>query len=286
MALAEELHFGRAAVRLNLAQPALSQQLKQLEKELGVLLLARTKRSVALTEPGRAFLGEARRTLEAAQQAIGAARRAARGEAGPLRVGYVDLATWLSLPAILRRFRQHFPSVDVTLTELHREPQREALFRGDLDVGFFTLSERDLGLAGFQIGLDPLIVALPADHPRAAHRSLRLADLAEESWVLFPRELQTVYVELILDACRKAGFVPRIGQEASQLHALSGLVSAGVGITMLPQSMAAAPRQGVVYRTLRESPPSLPMHLIWREGDLSATAGRFVELARTRNDDV
>jgi DNA-binding transcriptional LysR family regulator len=279
VAVAEELHFGRAGQRLHLAQPALSQQIKQLEQELGVLLLFRTKRSVALTEPGRAFLTEARRTLESADQAVRAARRASRGEIGTLRVGYVDLATWLGFPAILRQFRQRFPSVDVTLVELHREPQREALVRGDLDVGFFTLSGRDNGLAGVPIASEPLVVALPADHPRTADPRLALADLAEENWVLFPRDLRTVYVELILSHCRTAGFVPRIVQEASQLHALAGLVSAGVGITMLPRAMAAAPRQGVVYRPLEDA-PVLPLHLVWPERNQSPAAIQFVEVAR------
>lgn len=278
VAVAEELHFSRAAQRLHLAQPALSQQIKQLEKELGVLLLSRTKRRVALTEPGRAFLREARRTLESADQAVRAARRASRGEVGMLRVGYVDLATWLAFPAILRRFRQTFPSVDVTLVELHREPQREALVRGDLDVGFFTLSERDEGLAGVPIANEPLVLALPLEHPRIADDRIALSDLVEENWVLFPRELRTVFVELILSHCREAGFVPRIVQEASQLHALAGLVSAGVGITMLPQAMAATPRQGVAYRPLADA-PILPLHVVWPVGNQSPAAAQFVAIA-------
>jgi DNA-binding transcriptional LysR family regulator len=279
VAVAEELHFGRAAHRLHLAQPALSQQIKQLEKELGVLLLSRTKRSVALTEPGRAFLAEARRTLDSADQAVRAARRASRGETGTLRVGYVDLATWLGFPTILRQFRHRFPSVDVTLVELHREPQREALVRGDLDVGFFTLSERDHGLAGAPIASEPLVVALPSEHPRAADSRLDLSDLAEDSWVLFPRELRTVYVELILEHCRAAGFVPRIIQEASQLHALVGLVSAGVGVTILPRAMAATPRQGVVYRPLTDA-PILSLHVVWPERNQNPAVVQFVEVAR------
>lgn len=279
LAVAEELHFGRAAQRLHLAQPALSQQIKQLEKELGVLLLSRTKRSVAMTEPGRAFLTEARRTLDAAEHAIRAARRASRGESGTLRIGYVDLATWLGFPAILRRFRQSFPSVEVTLVELHREPQREALVRGDLDVGFFTLSEQDLGLAGVPIASEPLVVALPSEHPRTAATGLVLSDLVDEDWVLFPRDLRTVYVELILRHCREAGFVPRIVQEASQLHTLAGLVSAGVGITLLPRAMAAAPRQGVVYRPLQDA-PRLPLHVVWPERNQNPAALQFVGIAR------
>ena len=280
VALAEELHFGRAATRLHVAQPALSQQLQQLERELGVTLLARTKRRVALSEPGRAFLAEARRTLSAASVAARAARRAAAGEVGSLRLGYVDLATWLNFPAILRTFRQRFPEIDVSLTELHRESQREALLREELDVGFFALAERDQGLTGFPVARDPLFVALPAEHALAARSTIPLEILAEESWVLFPRELRTVYVELVLAACRQAGFVPRIAQEASQVHTLAGLVSAGVGLTLLPSAMAAAPRAGVVHRPLAGTVPELLLHVIWRQGDLSPPAARFVAVAR------
>ncbi len=280
VAVAEELHFGRAAARLHLAQPALSQQVKQLEKELNVLLLNRTKRKVSLTEPGRAFLGDAHRILEAADRAIETARRAASGEEGTLRVGYVDLATWLAFPSIVRTFRQRSPAVHVSLVELHHEPQRDALLRGDLDLGFLSLTARDHGLEGIRVGLDPLVVALPADHRRATGRTIRLADLAEEDWVLFPVDLRTVYLELVLGSCSQAGFVPRVVQEAGQLQALAGLVAAGAGVTLLPRSMALAPRAGIAYRRLSGRAPALPLHLSWREGQLPPAGVRFVEIAR------
>lgn len=280
VAVAEELHFGRAAARLHVAQPALSQQIQRLERELGVMLLARTKRRVVLTEPGRTFLEEARRTLSSAEGAVFAARRAAAGEVGLLRVGYVDLATWLTFPPILRTYRERFPTVHVALTELHREPQRLALERGDLDVGFFSLRERDRGLSGALVALDPLVAALPAGHPAARLTALPLAALSEEPWVLFPRDLKTSYVELVLESCAAAGFTPQIAQEASQLHTLSGLVGAGVGVTLLPSSIATAPRAGVVFRPLQGDGPHLPMHVIWRTGDVSPTAAQFLAIAR------
>jgi DNA-binding transcriptional LysR family regulator len=280
VAVAEELHFRRAAQRLHLAQPALSQQIRQLEHELGVPLFDRTRRRVALTEAGRAFLGEARRTLAAAEGAIRAARRAAAGEVGRLRVGYVDLATWQVFPAILRAYRERHPEVEVALVQLHREPQREALVRGDLDVGFFSLGKRDVGLVGERVALDPLVAALPAGHPLAARRRLQLPALAEEPWVLFPRELKTYYVELVLHSCAAAGFVPRVVQEASQLATLSALVSAGVGVTLLPSAIAAGLRAGVVFRPLAGRAPMLPLHVIWREGDVSPPAARFIDVAR------
>jgi DNA-binding transcriptional LysR family regulator len=279
VAVAEELHFGRAATSLHVAQPALSQQIQSLERELGVQLLARTKRRVSLTEPGRAFLVEARRTLSAADGAVRAAQRAAHGETGRLHVGYVDLATWLTFPPILRAFRERYPAVDVTLTQLHREPQREALLRGDLDVGFFSLRQGDRGLCGELVAEDALVVALPDGH-RAAHlTSVPLRELADDPWVLFPRDLKTSYVELTLATCAAAGFAPRIVQEASQLHTLSGLVSAGVGVTLLPRSIAAAPQAGVVFRPLEGVTPKLPMHLIWRDGDLPPTGEQFRAVA-------
>jgi DNA-binding transcriptional LysR family regulator len=280
VAVAEELHFGRAARRVLVAQPALSQQIRQLERELGVTLLARTKRRVALTDPGRAFLAEARRTLAAAEAAARAARRAAAGETGRLRVGYVDLATWLVLPRILRAYRERYPDVDLTLTELHRQPQREALARGDLDVGFFSLRAADTEFRGEQVALDPLMAALPEGHALAARPDVPLVALAAEPWVLFPRELKTQFGELILVSCAAAGFVPRVVQEASQLHTLASLVSAGIGVTLLPASTARAPRAGVVFRPLAGEVPVLPLHVVWREGDLSPTGRQFVAVAR------
>lgn len=280
VAVAEELHFGRAATRLHVAQPALSQQIQRLEEELGVLLLARTKRRVALTDAGAAFLAEGRRTLTAAETAVRAARRAAGGDTGRLRLGYVDLAIWLNFPAILRAYRERFPAVDVTLTELHREPQRDALLHGELDVGFFSLKEKEEGLAGVPVAIDPLLAALPADHPRARLARVPLQTLAEEPWVLFPRSLKTNYVELVLASCSTAGFVPRVVQEASQLHTLSGLVSAGVGVALLPSSIATAPRAGVVFRPLTGMIPRLQLDVVWPLRVLPPTAACFVALAR------
>ena len=280
VAVAEELHFGRAALRLNIVQPALSQQIQHLERELGVMLLARTKRRVALTEPGRAFLAEARRTLANADSAVRAARSAAAGEVGRLRVGYVDLTTWSILPAVLRTYRQRFPKVQLALVELHREPQRDALLRGDLDVGFFSLRENEGPFAGARVVDDPLVVALPATHALARRRRVPLAALAEIPWVLFPRELKTLYVELVLSACVTSGFVPRVVQEASQMHTLCALVSAGFGVSLLPSAVAHASPADIAFRPLTGRSPRLPLDVVWREGDLSPAGTQFVDVAR------
>jgi DNA-binding transcriptional LysR family regulator len=283
VAVAEELHFGRAAIRLRVSQPALSQQVKALEGDLGVELLVRTKRHVVLTDAGRAFLDEARRALAAAETATRVARRAARGDLGRLRVGYVDLAMWEVLPAILRAFCERHPEVDLTLTELHREPQRRALERGDLDVGCFTLREGDGAFTGQLVASDPLVAALPSGHPLARRPRVRLAALQRDPWVIFPRELRTQYTELVYATCAAAGFVPHVAQEASQLHTLSALVSAGVGVSLLPRAVARAARAGVAFRPLagQEAAPRLALHLVWRTDDLSPAGAQFVSAART-----
>jgi DNA-binding transcriptional LysR family regulator len=152
--------------------------------------------------------------------------------------------------------------------------------RGYLDVGFFTLDERGRGLEGERIALDPLVAALPDTHPLARRSRVSLASLAGEPWVLFPRDLRTRYVELVLECCGASGFVPRVVQEASQMQTLAGLVSAGVGVTLLPGAIASASRAGVAFRPLRAGTPKLPIHLVWRAGDLSSTAVRFVAVAR------
>lgn len=282
VAVAEELHFGRAARRLNVVQPALSQQVKQLEQLLGVVLLARTKRRVALTEAGRAFLLEARRTLFNAEQSVLAARSAAAGDVGRLRVGYVDLATWSVLPGVLRTYRRRFPRVELVLTELHREPQREALLRGDLDVGFFSLTSPHDGLTGARMVDDRLVVALPRHHRLARYRRIRIDQLRNEPWVLYPRHMKTMYVELVLSACAAARFAPRVVQEASQMHTLRALVSAGFGVTLLPGAVATPSSREIAIRTLAgAASPRLPLDVIWREGDLSPAGTQFVAVARS-----
>lgn len=277
VAVAEELHFGRAAARLRIVQPALSMQVQHLEREVGVMLLDRSRRRVALTPAGRVFLAEARRTLAGADLAVRAARNADAGSEGRLRIGFADLAMWWELPTILRRFIDRFPRVDVILTELHREAQREALLRGDIDVGFLTLDSGERQLEGRLVLRDRLQVALPRGHALATRRRIPLRALAEEPWVLFPSDLRTRFAQLVLASCSSAGFTPRVAQEARQLHSLISLVSGGVGVTLLPSVVARTARSGVVFRPLVGAAPQLLMHVAWRSGETSPVLQRFVE---------
>jgi DNA-binding transcriptional LysR family regulator len=286
VAVAEELHFGRAARREHVVQPALSQQIKKLEQELGVTLLARNKRHVKLTEPGRAFLDEARRTLRDAEGAITAARRAAAGETGRLRVAYLEWGMYLFLPAILRRYRERYPSVELSITVMDRLPQREALARGDVDVGFFALREEDSDLGADLMAAEPLVAVLPDTHRCARDRRLPLEALSDDPWVLLPRELRTYYLEVVLRACASVGFVPRVVQEADQLSAVTALVSAGLGVSLVPQVFASRARDRVAVLPLTGHAPVLPHHAVWRKDALTPTGERFLDLAREVRDSL
>jgi DNA-binding transcriptional LysR family regulator len=279
VAVAEELHFGRAAARLRVAQPALSQQIKQLELELGATLLARTKRRVSLTEPGRLFLPEARRTLAHAAAAIDVARRAAAGEAGRLRIGYVDVALWGALPDVLRAYRERHPGVAVTLHERLPHQQLAMLRTGSLDLAIGPPPPAGT-VETAPVSDDPVMVALPAAHPLGAHDTIDLAELAAEPWVMVPTRVPTRLGTLVTAACAAAGFTPRVAQEARQLDALVALVSAGLGVTLVPSAAERVRRPGVLFRPLRGVDLRLPLVAAWRRGDPPPTVASFVDVLR------
>ena len=280
VAVAEELHFGRAALRLRIAQPALSQQIRQLDGELGVALLARTKRRVALTEPGRLFLPEARRALAQAAAAADVARRAGAGEVGRLRIGYVDAALWGVLPAVLGAYRERHPDVRLTLLERLPTQQVAALRQGDLDVGIGPPPRLIGEFETAPVSEERVVVALPAAHPLAARDAVDLRDLADEPWVLVPARMPSRLRELVSAACAAAGFTPRVAQEARQLDALVALVSAGLGVTFVPHAAGRLPRAGVVYRPLAGQALRFPLVAAWRRGDAPPTVASFLAVLR------
>jgi DNA-binding transcriptional LysR family regulator len=284
VALAEELHFGRAAARLNVVQPALSQQIQQLERELGTLLLTRTKRHVALTEPGRLFLPEARRALAQVEIAAEVARRAARGAIGTLRLGHVDAAMWTAFPAVVRRYRQRYPLVEVMLMEQRPDRLYAALEAGLLDVAIGPPQTRRRGLRSERLLRDALAVALPVDHPLGAEPSVRLAQLADLPWVMLPRRYRTQLTDTVVRACASAGFTPRVVQEAPQLHRLLALVGTGCGVTLVPESARRSPFPGVTIRPLAGA--ELPVELVvaWKDGVVPPTIEGFRALLREAAD--
>jgi DNA-binding transcriptional LysR family regulator len=278
--VAEELHFGRAARRLSMTQPPLSQAIRGLERELGVRLLERTRRKVALTHSGAAFLDEARATLLRAAKAVAAAQRAERGEIGALAVGYIAATAYTLLPLVLRDFSRGFPGVKLELREFTIPQQFEALRRGEIHVALLRPPVADAELASETIQQEPFVLALPAGHPLAALRRVPARRLAAEPFVMFPRQPGLVFHDLVMDFCLRAGFAPRVAQEANQTHTVVGLVSAGIGVALVPASTQRIGLAGVVYRPLREKTPSSRTAVAWRRLDSSPVVKAFLDVAR------
>ncbi|HYJ18236.1 MAG TPA: LysR family transcriptional regulator [Burkholderiales bacterium] len=278
--LAEELHFGRAAEKLHISQPPLSMQIRALEDELGVMLFNRTQRHVALTQAGHALLGEARQILARVEQAVLITRRAGRGEIGELAVGFISVADYNVLPVVLREFRRRYPLVNLTLREATTDAQVRDLVAGRLDVGFLLPPVAEPALESVAILREPLIVALPEKHPLAMKPGkLALEKLKDAPFILFPRPNAPGLYDDVVSCCKAAGFSPRVEQEAIQMQTIISLVSAELGVALIPASLTNLRRTGVVYKALRQQSPLTEIHLAWRRGDELPALRVFVDLA-------
>ena len=283
VAVAEELHFGRAAQRLHIAQPPLSRQIRDLEREIGTALFERGARGVELTHAGAAFLPEARLVLAQAERAQRTAQRAARGETGRLRVAFVEEATHSGiLPDVLSFFRMHLPSIGLSLHELDSSQQAEALREGRIDLGVLSSPPLDAErwLQTEVVYEEPLVAALPQTHRLAAKPRISLRELAAESFVLRPRPTDPASYDEILARCRAAHFSPTVAQEATGWHTVIGLVSAGVGVAFVPTSLALLRQAGVVYRPVRDLSLSVALSVVWKQGEKSPVRERFVTTLR------
>jgi len=265
--VAEELHFGRAARRLGVSQPPLSQQIQALEQELGVRLFDRSNRRVALTEVGRLFLPEARATLAQAARAGDIARRAHRGEVGELSIGITASAPFAgTIPRAIFSYRQAHPHVRLTIVEMSSDRQISALLSGELDVGFIRSPERPAvpaDITATELFEDRLIVALRDDHPLAtSNRPLRICDLAGQPFIFYARDLGIGLHEQVIALCRDAGFEPLVAQEAREVSTLLGLIAAGLGITVMSESLRALHVDHVVYASLDDPRAVTKMWLI------------------------
>ena len=250
VAVAEELHFGRAAARLGMAQPPLTQQIQKLERALGYRVLDRRARKTTLTEAGMVLLSEARRILTEVDQAIDHTRRAGRGETGQLTVGTPPSVMLTRLPAIIRKYRERFPGVRFVLREASTSAIAAGLLAGNLDVGFL----REVSTCGTlpleTILRESVVAILPEAHPLAAAPRLRLRQLAKEPFVLFPPHVGAAFYDKLISFCVDAGFTPRIVQEATQWQSVVTFVETGMGVSIAPAGVQKFRWKGVVYRPL------------------------------------
>ena len=278
--VAEELHFGRAAKRLHMSQPPLSMQIRALEIELGVTLLNRTQRHVALTQAGAALLGEARHILARVEQAVLTTKRAGRGEIGELAIGFISVADYNVLPLVLREFRRRFPLVQLRLRESTTDAQIRDLMAGRIDVGFVLPPIGEPALESVPILREPLIAALPEKHPLARKAGkLALEKLKDAPFILFPRANAPGLYDDVVSCCKAAGFSPRVTQEAIQMQTIISLVSAELGVALIPASLTNLQRTGVTYKQLQTDSPLTEIHLAWRLGDDLPALRVFIEVA-------
>jgi DNA-binding transcriptional LysR family regulator len=282
--VADELHFGRAAARLYMTQPPLSQTIQALEEQLGAPLFVRSRRAVALTAAGQALLPEARRMLDQAAELPELVRRAAAGEAGRLALAFVSSADYSVLPPFLRRYRTHYPQVQIALQEATSDLQVEDLMHGRIDAGLLIpplpdKARRDLDY--LKVLSEPLIVAAPAGlELLRGGGAVRLADLPRLPLIIFPRPIAPALHDAILACFRAAGITPEIGQQAIQMQTIVSLVSAGMGLALVPQSVSNLMRPGVEYRGLVDPTPQVETGLAWRRDNVSPVLQGFLDLLR------
>lgn len=289
VAVAEELNFGRAAARLHVVQPAVSKQVSNMEKELGVQLFYRNKREVRLTEVGRLFLEDARKVIEQAERAVATVDRAAKGEIGQLTVSFISPATLSVLPPIVNAFKKRYPEVELDLCKLTTAEQMEALQDGRVQLGFvrepaFHMND---GLNSMTVLEEPVLLALPENHPFSTSMKIPLKMLSEEPFIMFSSRLEPGLYERYMQIFREAGFIPKVIQETSHIQAILGFVASGLGLMLTPASLQKLGRDGVVYRELQEPPPEVELAAVWRrEDDHLPVLKSFVDVVRDTVGDV
>jgi DNA-binding transcriptional LysR family regulator len=284
VAVAEELSFTRAARRLGLNQAPLSQQVQQLEREVGAPLFQRLPRGVALTEAGQRMLEDAKDILARTRQAVLNARRAASGELGTLRIGFTASASFNPfVTASIRDYREAFPDVRVELMESNTVQLLERFQSRQLDAAFIRPAPGEAGhLPCHLLQREDMLVALPAGHPLAERRLIPLTALRDESFILYPRRNGRALYDAIIDSCEAAGFSPRVAQEAPQMASTVTLIASGIGISIVPASMGQLLAQGVTYRRLRGPAPSAELSLVHQTETAQEVTTAFTQMVLDR----
>lgn len=277
--LAEELHFGRAAQRLSITQPPLSSAIKALEEELGVQLLSRSSKHVELTPAGAAFLEEARQILERVARAGSVAKAVAGGMRGRLEIGMTGSLVYREVPAIVQDFGAASPAIELVLHEMGTAEQLDALLHGQLHAGFVNASAVPPQLESMPLADDELVLCLPQDHPRAGQAKVDLRDLAGESFVMFSREVSPANYDNVIAIFSRVGVHPRTVHAARQWLTIVAMVAHGLGISLVPRSIARSRVDGVRFVRFSGARVASPAMLVWNPGNLSPALASFLQSA-------
>lgn len=276
--VAEELHFNRAAERLNISQPPLSQQIKQLELELGVELFSRTKRKVELTAPGKAFLAETRKILAHIEFAANLVKDVNSGERGSLRLGSIYSGIYTIIPRLLRRFGEEYPNVTVDIQELTISQQLERLHEGKIDAGILRMPILDPDIETRIIFHEGIVAALPANHVLAERASISLSELAQYPIILSGIGLRKNFRQQVLDLFNERDIPVSVAREVAEMHTLISLVGAGLGLALVPESVSRIQIADVVYLPLLEATPKVGVALAWHKERKIPALNRLIEV--------
>lgn len=279
LAVAEELHFGRASARLGIAQPPLSRQIAQFEREIGAALFDRSRSQIRLTQAGELLLERAREILERVDQTEREVMRIGQGVAGRLRIAFVGTATFGVLPNIIRAFRAAHPDIELALSAMNNAELRRALIQREIDIAVARPSIEDAEVKSETLIKEPLVLALP-DSYADREQTFHLADFKSATFVLFPRRPRPSYADYVLDVCKADGFVPALQVMAQDYLTAMSLVSVGVGVSVVPASVSENQRPGVIYRKYEGHNPGTELSLNYRRDNRSPHLFGFLELAR------
>lgn len=281
VAVAEELHFGRAASRLNMTQPPLSRQIQVLEHTIDALLLERTSRSVRLTAAGRSFLPEAKRILKLSEGAAQVARRIALGKAGSLKIGFTAATAYSFLPDLVKACRARLPEIDLSLKEMVSGDQLEALDSGQIDVGLMRPPVVRPEFNSVRVATEPLLAAIPDGHPLSMAKVISLKDLDAQPFIMYSPYESRYFYELLTAQFNKAGVLPRYVQHLSQIHSVLALVRAGLGLAVVPQAAASLNFAGVNLCAM-EVRPACPVELflVWPRSQENPLLPMLINIAK------
>ncbi|KAB7706689.1 LysR family transcriptional regulator [Bacillus aerolatus] len=281
VAVAEELHFGRAAQRLQMAQPPLSQQIKQLEAELSVLLFSRTKQRVELTKAGEAFLKRTYEILNRVHLACEEAKSIDRGESGQLILAFTGSIAFELLPLLLRSYQEKYPNINIVLRQMTTTEQMEALHESTIHVGLLNIPVESASVHVEMLREEPFIAALPKTHPLASETEpIDVSRLANEHFIMTPRKAGQSYYDAVISLCQHAGFSPKKTQEAQELHTALSFVASGIGISLLPSSIQFVKNDEIVYLQLKKSFTTCKVGAAWNKKESSPVVHSFISFLK------